>query len=321
MLKVYINREPVVGPWGGGNAFVKAFHQYASKNGVELVKLNKCRVFENTPDILLMMSPTIENPTTDISINEMVNVRLFNKQHSIIVGRVNECDARKNTQGVDKLWSDLSSVLDATIWVSNWLKSYFWYGVGWKCKDDFILRNVTIVNGVDKTVFKKQIKNNDKIQIVTHHWSDNDAKGRDYVEWLDDFVQKTIDGFSYTFIGRTHAQLKNSRHVPPLFGTALGTELAKHDVYINASRFDPGPNSTIEAITCGLPTYVHAQGGGSVEFAGTDHIFSSFDELQNILMNLKFEQNQTSFLSWELVMKQVFDYLKEVYYVTKQQKC
>lgn len=326
MLKIYINRNPVVGPFGGGNAFVINFYRYALQNGLQVVELKSRyeRFFkqEDIPDIYFCMSPHPDEK--NLSLNEIYNFQqshdnTFNFKPPIIL-RVNECDARKNTQGVDQLWHTISGVVDGTIWVSNWLKNYFWKSVGWQCQDHKLLRNITIVNGIDKTIYRQNKKiNNGKINIVTHHWSDNPMKGSDYIKWLDDYTGKYRDKYTYTFIGRTQINLVNSRHIAPLFGQQLGDELGKYDVYINASRFDPGPNSTIEAISCGLPTYVHSDGGGSVEFAGSDHIFSNENELEYILNN-ELQFNQTSFLSWELVMKQIFDYIKDYYYATKASK-
>jgi glycosyltransferase involved in cell wall biosynthesis len=316
MLKVYINRKPIIGPYGGGNMFLQAFYRYAKQNGFQIIETNKYRNFDERPDMIFVMSPHADGQ--DLSLEEILCQYQQKEQEKIkLVLRVNECDARKATQGVDKLWHGISSDVDGTIWVSNWLKNYFWKSVGWQCRDYKFLRNTIIVNGVDKTIFKPNKKfDNGKINIVCHHWSDNEMKGSDYIKWLDDYTGKNSDRYTYTFIGRTKVNLDNSRHIPPLFGKQLGDELGKYDVCVNASRFDPGPNSTIEAISCGLPTYVHIAGGGSVEFAGSDHIFSDENELEQILNNpLQF--NQTSFLSWELVMKQIFDYMKELYYVTK----
>jgi hypothetical protein len=323
MLKVYINRNPVMGPFGGGNMLLQAFYRYAQQNGFQIVELKSRheRYFEqqNIPDVYFCMSPHADE--TNLSLIDMYQFQQMRQQEyhikPPIVLRVNECDARKATQGVDKLWYDVSSIVSSTIWVSDWLKHYFWKSIGWQCRDDKILRNTIIVNGVDKTIFKSNKKfNNGKINITCHHWSDNNLKGSDYIKWLDDYTGKNSDKYSFTFIGRTKVNLVHSRHIPPLFGKQLGDEIGKYDVYINASRFDPGPNSTIEAISCGLPTYVHSCGGGSVEFAGSDHVFSNENELEQILNNT-LQSNQTSFLSWELVMKQIFDHLKEIYYVTK----
>lgn len=144
------------------------------------------------------------------------------------------------------------------------------------------------------------------------HWSDNALKGQDFAEWIDAFVAKRSEEFTFTYIGRTRASLKNSTVIGPLCATDLGAELAKYDVCINASRFDPGPNSVIEPIACGLPTYVHVDGGGGVEFAGKDHTFSSFDELETLLLSKQFKKNVNRFEPWEKTIESVVTFLGKV---------
>jgi glycosyltransferase involved in cell wall biosynthesis len=67
----------------------------------------------------------------------------------------------------------------------------------------------------------------------------------------------------------------------------LGVELGKHDVYVSASRFDPGPNHVLESLACGLPTFVHADGGGCVEFAGSAQAYDDWNELRDFLTTIK----------------------------------
>jgi hypothetical protein len=135
-------------------------------------------------------------------------------------------------------------------------------------------------------------------------------KGQDYAEWLDSFVGKHSDEFTFTFVGRTQANFKHATLVRPLYGKQLGEEIGKYDVCINASRFDPGPNSVIEPISCGLPTYVHIDGGGGVEFAGSDHTFSSPEDLECILLKKQFVQNASMFLQWDQTIKSYVDFLE-----------
>jgi glycosyltransferase involved in cell wall biosynthesis len=225
------------------------------------------------------------------------------KPDSKIVIRVNECDARKGTKGVDDAWINASRFVDGAIFVSDWLRDYF-LERGWHCKN-----NVVIYNGVNKEIFKPSEKLNDgKIHIVSAHWSDNPLKGQDVTEWLDDFVGKHPE-YAFTFVGRTKAKLTNGSVVGPLSGKKLGEELAKHHVCVNGSRFDPGPNSVIEPIACGLPTYVHKDGGGGVEFAGKSHVFNDVFSLEKLLLTNQFQQNLTSFDDWEIVVKRYVDFV------------
>jgi glycosyltransferase involved in cell wall biosynthesis len=227
-----------------------------------------------------------------------------------LILRVNDCDQRKGTSHIDNDLVAKSAMVDGTIFVSQWMHDYFMER-GWACK-----KNTVIVNGVNGDFFKPKLYESNEVRpvsIVTHHWSDNPLKGQDYVEWLDDFVGRHRERFAYTYIGRTKAQLKNSTYIPPKWGAELGAALSVHDVCVNASRFDPGPNSVIESIACGLPTYVHKDGGGGAEFAGQDHTFSSFDELERILLTGNYQRNQFKLRTWEEFSTDVFGFLKEVY--------
>jgi hypothetical protein len=261
-MTYYLNRQPVLdAPWGGGNGAVKALQHLPTSDN---------------PDVILIMG------LDDHEVAPIVTYMADNPQCRLIL-RVNDCDAHKGTFGVDDRWLTLSKIAHGTIFVSNWMWDHIRMR-GWACQN-----NTVIYNGVDYDAFKPATNKTpcSKLRIASSHWSDNAMKGQDYYEWLDDFVGKHPDKFEYTFIGRTKAQFKNSRHVQPLFGRALGEELAKHDICVNASRWDPGPNSVTESIACGLPTLVHKDGGGGVEFAGssTPHTFASFDELEEELMD------------------------------------
>lgn len=60
-------------------------------------------------------------------------------------------------------------------------------------------------------------------------------------------------------------------------------------------------------ISCGLPTYAYFEGGGACEFVGKDHVFSSIDELKNLLLTKDFKQNLTVFDSWEQMSEKYAD--------------
>lgn len=65
-------------------------------------------------------------------------------------------------------------------------------------------------------------------------------------------------------------------------------------------------------ISCGLPTYAFCDGGGACEFVGKDHVFSSIDELKNLLLAKDFKQNLTSFDSWEQMTEKYADLIKSL---------
>lgn len=278
-MRTYINRLPVNGPWGGGNLFVSAFHKRApgigKDRGIELV----VDPTGTTPlDVILLAG--LDNDGSGISIDQAVMYKMYAKPDVQIVLRVNENDVRKGTSHMDDMLVKVSEHIDATVFVSHWLQDYF-NDLGWKCPNQTV-----IYNGVARDVFAPQPKlNNGKINIVAHHWSDNRMKGADVYEQIDKLVGEYPGKFGFTYIGRHQCDFKNTTVVKPLAGKALGQELGKHDVYVSASRGDPGPNHVLEALSCDLPTWVHREGGGCVEFAGRDHAYDNWDQLQSILMD------------------------------------
>jgi hypothetical protein len=290
-MKIYINRNSVVGPWGGGAHWINAMHELTPKFGHSICDL------ENEPNILLAagIDPDQQKMSANTCLHYKWNEARHGKKVKVFL-RVNDNDARKGTNGVDAELIRLSEFVDGTIFVSEWLKDYF-DEKGWKCKN-----NTVIVNGVDKEIFKPGMKmNNGRLNIVAHHWSNNPMKGFDIYDALDEWVGKNPD-VTFTYVGRERGTFKNSTVVPPLSGKKLGDELSKHDLYVSASRHDPGPNHVIESISCGLPTYVHVDGGGAVEFAGSEHSFSTFEEFISVIERAKkgmFTFNTTTFNDWK----------------------
>lgn len=228
-------------------------------------------------DVILLAG--LDNDGYGISIDQAVMYQMYGKPDCKIVLRVNENDARKGTDHMDDFLVRVSEHLDGTVFVSKWLQDYF-NEKGWQCKNQTV-----IINGVAPEIFAPQPKlNNGKLNIVAHHWSDNVWKGKDIYEKIDQFVGENPDKYAFTYIGRHQCDFKHTTVVKPLAGKALGQELGKHDIYISASRHDPGPNHCTEALSCGLPTWVHKDGGGCVEFAGADHSYRDWDHLREILL-------------------------------------
>jgi len=317
-MRVYINRMPVSGPWGGGNIFTSAFH----KRAPQFCDLDINPTGNITPDVILMVG--LDNDGWGISIDQAVMYKLYVKPDVKIVLRVNENDARKGTNTVDPLLLKVSEHIDATVFVSTWLQQYF-NDKGWACKEQAV-----IVNGVAADVFKPQPKlNNGKLNIVTHHWSNNEMKGFDIYEKLDELVGQEPDRYAFTYIGRERGTFKHTKVVKPLVGVPLGEELGKHDLYVSASRFDPGPNHVLEALSCGLPTYVHEDGGGCVEFAGVPNAYANWENLKSFLEAIRkqvdefppngaydphrlFPDNSIKLRTWNDCIKAYVDYLEQV---------
>jgi hypothetical protein len=288
-MKVFVNRKLVKGPWGGGNLFVKALY--------ENKKIEVMEYLDSVPDVIFLMSP-FPDSNLKFSINEAISIKKSYPSVKIIM-RVNDCDARKNTNNVDKIWIESSKFVDKTIFVSKWMKNYF-LEKEWHCKNNYIL-----YNGVNQANFTKNKKfENDKINLVTHHWSNNRMKGFDIYESIDKYIE-TNKNYTFTYIGRELGTFKNTKVINPLFGKELGKELGKYDVYISASRFDPGPNHILESLSCKIPTFSHIDGGGSCEFTGRDFTYSNLDQLIKKITSLDLDTTNTEFTpnSWEDCIK------------------
>jgi len=293
-MKLYINRSQIHGPWGGGAHFINAFHHFVPELGHELVSSESMK---DVPAAILLAGLDADNDG-GISVEQAVMYKLYQPDVKLVL-RVNENDARKGTRHVDNFLLKLAPHIDVTVFVSEWLRDYF-MEKGWSCPT-----NAVIVNGVRKDVFQPQPKlDNGKLNIVAHHWSNNELKGFDIYEKIDALVGKHSDQLAFTYIGRERQTFKNTKVIRPLAGKSLGEELGKHDVYVSASRFDPGPNHVIEAIACGLPTYVHADGGGCVEFAGSDHVYQDWDELELLLLSGFVTSNGTQFPEWKACIEE-----------------
>lgn len=274
-----VNRKPVEGPWGGGNNFIKGLIKHAPDHGFLPV-----HEFSDDIDLIFMIDPRYSD--LKISINEIAAYKNW-KPDTKVVYRINECDQRKGlVDDIDPLIKASSSVTDQCIFISDWIQSYH-VKEGWMCTE-----NYPIYSGTNTDHFKPREKiNNGKINIVTHHWSDNPLKGQDIYQLLDNWLEGH-EKYTFTYIGRTKGDFKNSQIIPPTFGEDLGKKLSSYDVYLSASRWDPGPNHIIESLACGLPTYAHADSGGGAELAGKDHVYENFEQLVEILESKEFNKNQ-----------------------------
>src|SRR3989338_4750504 len=166
--KVAINLKPRRSPWGGGNQFVEQFERRLSAEGYSVV----FRLDEDVRCILLI-DPRAESPTAF----KMAAIRSFKERRPDvpIIHRVNECDQRKGTTGVDKVLGEANAIVDFTVFISEWLRDYFverWF--------DPSRPHMVIGNGADPAIFFPGGETDEArspFRLVTHHWSDNWMKG------------------------------------------------------------------------------------------------------------------------------------------------
>jgi glycosyltransferase involved in cell wall biosynthesis len=271
---VFINRKPVSGPWGGGNKFLIALIEGLEASGAKV--LHDLYGPENV-DYIFMMDPRPGD--LNIGLTEIAHYKAENQGVRVLY-RVNECDARKNTVGMDELVATAISVADHTVYVSQWMGMYYKEFVSSTEPSLLPDKHSVIINGVDTDMMyppkSTWYHKNKKPKVVTHHWSNHPLKGFDVYEFLDGLVARGL--IEFTYIGRDRGTFKHSTVIPPLHGVALAEELRSHEVYVSGSRFDPGPNHILEALACGLPTFACQNGGGAEEFA--DYTYTSLESLE-----------------------------------------
>jgi len=254
-MKFFINRKLRRNPWGGGVHFATGFADYVTSLGHKVTTQ-----YEDDVDVILMLDPRDDDGFGDI--NQLLQYKnfLYSKNKKVkVVHRINDSDVPRGTNFlVDLNIKANSAIADETIFISEWLKSHY-------IEKGFSRNSHVIRNGCNHQWFYPSSDKslNEKIKVVTHHWSDNYNKGFDaYIE-LDEKIE-TCKNVEFTYIGRYYKgyQPKNTKVISPLYGKELGDELRKHDVYLTAARWEACGMHHIEASSCGLPVVYHKDGGG-----------------------------------------------------------
>ena len=278
-MKIFFNRVPRHEPYGGGSHFVTAMCEYLSNHGHDVVFH-----LEEGIDVIFMIDPR----PVDIGYSIHHILAYKNQFPNVkILHRINECDARKNTEGLDSLLIASANQSDSVVFISDWLKQHFKSrGFEKECS--------VIYNGckLDHFFPRSETTNNEKIKIVTHHWSDNWMKGFDLYKEIDLWLnsEKIKKEYEFTYVGRycKEYEPKNTTLVQPLHGVELGRELRKHDIYVTASRFEPCGMHHIEGAASGMPVIYHKDTGGIVELCKNHgESYESFTEFLNKLEIVK----------------------------------
>ncbi len=248
-MKIAIGFNVKNSAWGGGNQFAISLIKEAKAKGYKITTELK----DKDIDIILFTDPRSFNEGVSFGSLDILMYLLFINKKAIVVHRLNECDERKNTKYMNKFlkWSNYFS--DHNIFIASWLRNLEIYQKD-KSYD-------VILNGADKEIFKSYRKNiwdsENKLKIVTHHWSGNLMKGFDIYKKIDELLMNNYfkGKINFTYIGNLpkNFSFKKARHIKPLYGVNLAKELSKHHVYITASINEPAGMHHIEGALCGLP--------------------------------------------------------------------
>ena len=260
-MKISIGYKVIDGPWGGGNSFALQLADFLKENNIKVVH----NLEDKDIDLILLTEPRRYNHASSfnhIDINKYIK---YTNSQTIVVNRINECDERKNTKGLNSYLMNVSDIADHTVFISDWLKNLF-INFGFEDRKNSVIRN-----GANKEFFNfdsKKLSAN-KIKIVTHHWGRDTNKGFDIYKEIDHFLEDESfkQKYEFTFIGNLPKDFyfKNTKTISPLFGKKLGEELRKHDIYITGSIFEPAGMHHIEGAMSGLPI-LYVNSGGVTEY-------------------------------------------------------
>ena len=261
-MKISIGSKIIKGPWGGGNLFVINLSNYLTSKGHQVV----FDLTQKDIDVILLTDPRPKSDSTSkFNHYDIINYKKLVNPNVKVVQRVNECDERKNTTGINSFYLEASDCANIVVFVSSWLESIY-LGMGLNPK-----KSKVIMSGSNKKIFTNQSHKDtkNKLKLVTHHWSAHQNKGFDIYYKIDKMLEDEYwkNTMEFTYIGNVpkNHKYQNTRIIEPLDGKNLANELNLHNIYVTGSINEPSGNHHIEAALCGLPI-VYRQSGGLPEY-------------------------------------------------------
>jgi len=273
-MKIYFNRRPIQGPWGGGSKVLfSLLEECRSRNHTVLFEeqLNST----SDIDLLFCVDP---RPNQFVTFQNLLDYK--EKYGAKIVQRVGDLGTHDKPELFEFLKKTMY-VVDALVFPSNWAKKYLNPPPEKKCA---IILNAPSIEFFSQD-FSRYYEYEKNISIVTHHWSNNRNKGFEIYQAFDEYCANSKN-FKFTYIGRTPPGVTFSNHVAPMDTLGLLEELPKHQIYLTASKNEAGANHVLEAMALCLPVLYHSGGGSIVEYCKNyGFMYDSVGELIYILEN------------------------------------
>jgi len=253
-VKIYINKEPVSGPWGGGNKFVYSLAHYLKNRNYHIT-------FDLTPDVDIIFCFDPRPNSKGLWYQDFLNHKI--QYNSKIIQRIGDVGTHSKPE-LTSLVEKTVQYSDYIIFPSNWARKY----INYKGKNFFV------INNSPASIFYEQRKAvplslPNKLKIVTHHWSTNEKKGFNFYANLGELIKtKKISDIEFTYIGRYNTNFSTSgiKLIKPKSSQELSSLLPKYDLYLTASIEEAGANHVLEAMAAGLPVIYRANGGSIEEY-------------------------------------------------------
>jgi glycosyltransferase involved in cell wall biosynthesis len=262
IASVAFNLTPVEKSWGGGNQWLRQMSNYLRFTGYETHF-----DLRHQPDCLVLSHFGLTGRSA-FSLDE-IKAHLQANPRCHVIHRINDNDARKGTGEMNARLAAYDEIADHRVFISEWLRDHHaerWF--------DRSKPHSVIINGADAAAFhpvgSAVWKPGAPLRLVTHHWSDNWAKGFKVYEEVDRLIATgELRDVELWVIGRwpREIQWRAARTFEPAHGEALARLLRQCHAYLTASLWEPGGMHFIEGAQCGLPVLFHEDGGGIVEVA------------------------------------------------------
>lgn len=274
-MKVALGQRIAEGPWGGGNSFVRALAERLEGEGHTVT----FALADADIDLILLTDPRSRNPLVTFTPGRVLRYLLLRNRDAVVVHRINECDERKGTSGMNALLRRANYAADHTVFIASWLKDL----AVWR--RDLGRPASVILNGADARIFHaaghRPWDGSGPLRLVTHHWGGHRMKGFDVYEQLDALLDHPDwrGRIDFTYVGNLPAgfRFRHATHLQPLSGAPLAEALRRHHVYVTASVNEPAGMHHIEGALCGLPLLYRNSGalpeycaGFGIAFDGPD---------------------------------------------------
>ena len=277
-LRISINAKRIEAPYGGGNRFCTLLEENLQARG--------CHVFRQIApklDLIFILAAERQLAITAYDLEAIGEYVTINPNTAVVL-RVNSCDeARGADLGCNRQTLEAGRMADHAVFVSEFIRRhYVERGFDPATPDSVIL------TGSDERIFnpggRAERQGNEKLKIVTHHWSANLLKGFDIYQRLDELLatEPFRDLFEFTYIGRLPLGMhfSQTRVLPTLDGVELARALKEHHLYVSAARYEAAGNHYIEAMRCGLPV-LYLRSGSLPEYCapyGVEFTLTDFEE-------------------------------------------
>jgi len=255
---VSIGMNILPGAWGGGNQFGRSLTAYLRSHDVHV----EYDLTRKDIDIILLTEPrgALRNCAfTDDDIRRYC--RAVNP-FANVVHRVNECDERKGTTGVNARLRDANTCAHHTVFVSAWLRDLH-VAQGMKPESHSVIHD-----GADTWTFHSRgylpWRGQGPLRLVTHHWDASPYKGADTYLQVDRLLAEPRYSrmLDFTFIGNlpNGVRLRHATALPPMHGQDLADTIRSHHVYLTGAQYEPAGMHHIEGACCGLPLLFRKSG-------------------------------------------------------------